>query len=1099
MRYEAEIDLRFVGDEAECQKYIAQARKVLGEVWNRDLEIGALEQSWRTVPLDKRATVVVYATRYHNPVVTIIVEPVEPTEKPVGVADLRLTWMPEGIAFTPVSEEYEDGWGLPTRHHETGEILPFLDPESGDPLHPAGTEGGVWPQVMVNKFVNNKYLDDPAYVTGLEPYLEPSLVTDNPLLREGWETPYNIDGQTRFNSWQILYNPLDCVVDLDNPEADPGTEFWNTTGNLQYGQIPGVYDTSNYASGQLVNPQFGGYLVDDVIFEPPSADWHAHRAEELLYYTPAQEAIFQYTNELRTTLGLGRMHRIVRGHANTARISVSEVALSGKQFHDSVEHFRPGYAYMYSRSRSARGTGVGDGENLLITSNVGLDWDSGIAVAEAWENSPVHYANMVNVAWTETEDVPGAEHFIDFISATVDETVSSGELDPAAAGVEWAQIFSIANTWVPCPYNYNLTTTGSVGNFGKVSRHDRDGYYGPDYLYLSYRQVLYVIPNELFTEGDSMGVFGASEFVVPEYDVQGFENENAGERRLRAVVGTSDYMLDPLPGQVKDYTEFKLYVITMPLANTGDCDWEIEAEQEYLFEDGWIPAMEGQVKFSPNGKKFVFTMLNRSTYYNEALDFDAENFTTERSYLHNNRRSVELHHVVFDADRPNGEWFTADPQLAPFALVNCGTSGAPSVNLQHYYRRSLVGEINAFPDWDDNNDLIYIKLVIQERSDQLYTYGNEVDTHNFMYTIRKMVFPSGKEIVYHQQYMRDVVTVENPAEIVLNGWPEGDETGDPFFLMFHYINTRDEDVVYTRRETRVRLAIRSGQGYPDNYEYGGLSIHADCGWDEVDPETNEAINTRHREEMYTVPDGFFNDYRVAPEFSEFVDEEGWVGLNMETSANIYQTDVVVPAVRAYDVAIGQIVIPVRAFMSVPVPGIKVGTDVEEQIYTEAEHVRGAYNAYPNKIVDNLIGRPPFAGYHVSCIYGIQQRWPERFMGTNYFWGSSVWDDSFMPTNVAPVINSEYVSLCQVVRYEERIMVRLENRKWPWATVKDFTVIGTAPGLPTPIVASTDRVGAKPDWDTVPDDAQILLWANFDIDEAAGIEDVTDIQPFGRVG
>ena len=62
MRYEAEISLRLIGDKQECQKYVTRARTVLGEVWNRDIETGGLDQSWRRVVLDDRAVVTVYAS-----------------------------------------------------------------------------------------------------------------------------------------------------------------------------------------------------------------------------------------------------------------------------------------------------------------------------------------------------------------------------------------------------------------------------------------------------------------------------------------------------------------------------------------------------------------------------------------------------------------------------------------------------------------------------------------------------------------------------------------------------------------------------------------------------------------------------------------------------------------------------------------------------------------------------------------------------------------------------------------------------------------------------------------------------------------------------
>src|SRR6056297_3422170 len=153
MRFTGVVRLRFVGDKDACQRYIPQARTILGEVWNRDIVLGELQESWRRVRLADTVVVSVVASRLHPPIVEINVEaPPDATPPPLAIT-ATLRWEPEGILLTPVTKDNREGWGLPSRTAEGAKIEDAL-----------GTLKGALPQVLLNKFENNKYLDIPKFV-----------------------------------------------------------------------------------------------------------------------------------------------------------------------------------------------------------------------------------------------------------------------------------------------------------------------------------------------------------------------------------------------------------------------------------------------------------------------------------------------------------------------------------------------------------------------------------------------------------------------------------------------------------------------------------------------------------------------------------------------------------------------------------------------------------------------------------------------------------------------------------------------------------------------------------------------------------------------
>ena len=60
MRYGGEVRFRFIGARAEAAKYTARGRLVLGELWNRDRDLGGNTLAHRRVILSNGVTIAVW-------------------------------------------------------------------------------------------------------------------------------------------------------------------------------------------------------------------------------------------------------------------------------------------------------------------------------------------------------------------------------------------------------------------------------------------------------------------------------------------------------------------------------------------------------------------------------------------------------------------------------------------------------------------------------------------------------------------------------------------------------------------------------------------------------------------------------------------------------------------------------------------------------------------------------------------------------------------------------------------------------------------------------------------------------------------------------
>lgn len=1037
MRYDRPVRFRFTGSQEECRKYIPEARKLLGLLTNQDLSLGGLDQSFRRVVLPTGAVIAVHANQT-LPIIEIDVRGAQIREEVEQEFQLRMVWKPEGIILTPTSEEYPDGFGLPTR---TAKANPDADPPviAGAILGPMGTEAGVLPQVLLNRFENNKYLDQRGFIQGVDGAVLDTLPNENPRLRRDYSASFNLEG-TQVLYWQGIYDPLSCV-----PEGeDPGTEYWDAEVVSAYYQKPGVYIITG-TSAVFIQPQFSDNLFTDNIFEAESEEWFTHRAEEVLYDVDAYEGCFQETNTIRANVGRGPMYRQVRGHASLARMAVDEVVLTGKQFHDSDE-FRPGYRRFFARGVEGVGRGY-NFENLLIQNAYPINtFEEGVWMADVWRDSPNHYPTQVSTIWDDP-DFPGAEHHVWRDDATVDEAIYFGEIDPPLTGVEGCQVFSKQEVWLPCPSQWNELQYGVSGSYGVHQEHGRE--HSAPNPYVTFRQHTYYL--EQYIDDDTFGgVIGTATYV-----------EN-GELHLRTVVKLVDFaLLDSTTG----YLTLKVLTRPVKLTQEFDCDWTEEASVTYNNNAGWLPYVDGGVKFHPDGTRFLYSMIKTTTSYNTALNLDATNFNTDTSATVQDRNTLTTHHVEYNEF---GTFqFVTTAVANPLVTINCSTTDPGGNDHENIYERAIKAKLPVFQDYDADGNRVYAYCDIDEYTYQRWknVVSDDPETESHGYRLRKIVFPSGKEVVYTQQYFWDSESMP-PDEVISRGFP-GNPTDESYVRRIAYLDIVAEDIIYHHINWDTKMVSSSGT---DEWldSIGSLSVEMDLGFgldrqyqvlyqgpvDTWSVQQNvlllgdRHVNSSNRSDArHTFPHHVSIEEPNGIYCMDQAPQSWWA--NVDNSAWIYYRQVHPTPYAHYEDANG-----------VPDDSIIMyqGTTATDSMY----------------------GRPPAADYFASVAPGIS-----GFTGadnTYPLWNPAVWG-SLQTGNVAPQMADDPETICKVVRYRDRIVVRVNTVRRPYAI---------------PDVTQSDYSGVDAAYKDMPDELNIVLYTNFDLDEAVGMVDVKDIYPMGKV-
>ena len=163
---------------------------------------------------------------------------------------------------------------------------------------------------------------------------------------------------------------------------------------------------------------------------------------------------------------------------------------------------------------------------------------------------------------------------------------------------------------------------------------------------------------------------------------------------------------------------------------------------------------------------------------------------------------------------------------------------------------------------------------------------------------------------------------------------------------------------------------------------------------------------------------------------------------------------------------------------------------------------------------------PVVDYDVTVSTRQSERGEDINTGFRYSGGEAFYGERLSGAyhNVAPMFSRDMECRAKFVTYKDRWIARVEVRHqnrhglWPLdfasqpkSSVSEYVdtyTMNTPPGATAKDGYEPSLQGTReqPSWTKPADgDTAVHLLANFDIDEAVGIGDVTDIQPFGRVG
>jgi hypothetical protein len=1039
---------------------------------------------------------------------------------------------------------------------------------TGDKLPGLGTVGGPFPQALLNRYPNNKYLDNPRYIAGdfSEDVPFESLAPDDyipPLTRDTYATEI-IEGN--FGHQYVRLTPN--YVSFSEPAEleDEGPYIFDTS-------LPAA---GAYLGGNLVKPQ-------EEVSEVQTAGWHTHRAEEILYEQEVYEEIFLASNALRVSLSEDRVFRPLRGEKDPATVGASTLtALDNDVFAHSYFGWRPGYRTAIGRFHASLGvTPYGFfnnniGENILAeggdrpgTANTPATL--GQWVVEQWEASPRHYDNIVSALWTANESYPwhpwaplgtrgGIMHVAvvneGSYSLVWEPNLSSfgyalDEVDPRAAGPTWVQTFSTRESWLPV-YSYTYETGGRIsGTFGSTCPFNREPY--GNQRRAGVGSVVYEIPEG--NEFPAFVSFGESiDDIDPFHMVLGcapFEKED--RRWVRVVYWRSSEAITPNdpPASALPNRYGELVVVTFP-EGLGDSpllpwredeepeEWEEEFTQTFSVVDGWVPEPEGTVQFNSDGTKFLLEMERcvDGSFITEGIPRNARivgGLSGNPTTLVEITDTTEIpkaaaERVVFEYESATLTELDTDN---PLPEVQVDTGFLSGDNAKFYYNRSVSGEYKIWYHYDDEDNLAWCTLIVDEDQTQggsqsiadVYSFDPSApllrpDHQMRNYRRRKLRFPSGKEVVYLQQYTIANFAVDFDPEDAPTGYTNyfpGD--GENFYAVFHYLDLKNEVLIYSKHGTVTY------NNY-DNTDPAG-DVFKDILEATRPPNEPGGIPNMSwtRGDSVYLLDAFKGAERVQDEFVSYanVDDSpepryqymslfGSAGKNRELLSGF---DIYPMAVTPYAflslVGTGNFVYAYNVQMMFAGLGFSDVSDAS--FFDESEsfenEVRNGFFSY--EPVDNynvsVSTRKPIGGENSVSIFRFDAAGEE-------YHGQRI---SGFYHNIAPLFSGDAEARAKLVRYEDRWVARLEirhiNRNGilppaentqprPFENYlnQDFNVTAPADGNGDSDDYKQSCIGIYPvNWLAYNDNGTAVhLLSNFDLDVAAETSDVIDIAPFGRL-
>lgn len=846
MRYTKEVRFRFVGDPEKCKRYIPQARTILGGLENRGRTLGGLDIAFHKTTLPD-GTVIMANANDTMPILTIIVQGGEEESVPTGNL-LLTTWEPRGLLLTPKTVDAPDGWGLPLRDVLTGS-LPEID-EEAPPNAPTGTLGGSLPQVLLNRYPNNRHFDNPLFLAGEIPPVMLAVPEDYTDFRRrhGYEVGFDAYGIMHI-AW-LLHPAPSSYAWPQEPDA-----YFDTN---EEPVPPGIY------SGRF-NEFLGAFVADSLsipqgeLDEVTTEEWHTHRAEDLLYYSATQEGVFLRTNEARAAVGEEPLYRPVRGDCDPSMISALNAGQSETHsFTHSHPDFAPGYRTAGGRTANAVGYTVGAAasdnpvENMqAYTAGSMADpmgsIELGTALAEVWIASPPHYAAIINSDWTAREEDPwhswaplgtrGASMYIQFYAPTSfdtkwiqsDGTTWATENISMPGAVAWEQTFVARESWLPAYDKVVKYTQGLIGLF--CGGNPLSGDFAETARFGIGRTV-YEMPEHMYKprdrDADFLCIAGVAPFL------------RGGVTWLRiAYWESSDQLETPLP-PVAEYLTLRVALIPASLCEAGNLPWryalppvwEPEFTHTFSHAAGYMSLPENHMHFNSEGTSFVFEVGVIDTRYTArgVVDGSGGAFTLDATTAMTYPAGAltrEAYKFTAATETDSIKFVRLIPEQTPLVASVAASSSvyqdSEGYDL-HSYERTLRGQYKIWPHFDSEDAVQFVILDVDEYQIQrgnkyefegdLVNPGDAFEDHIYDNTstgrpwygwrIRKMIFPippgetEQKEVLYMQQYVWQYRSVEfNPALRlpVYNVFPG---TGENFYMVVHHIDIPTASMIYSK-------------------------------------------------------------------------------------------------------------------------------------------------------------------------------------------------------------------------------------------------------------------------------------------------------------
>lgn len=1219
MRYIGEVRFRLVGaptpeKTAKAQGYFSYGRKLLGLIENRDMTLGLLPNASQRDVLPN-GTIVTAAISYGVAVVTIDVTGSTFTEKPdKGELQLGLRWEPEGLMLTPTTADQKTGWGLPRRS---------MEPDGAKIIDefPLGTPGGNLPQVLLNRFSNNKYHDDPRLLSGGDINF-PDLIPETPSGEAEWEPPLS-----RFSYATEL------------PGADFEHIFWRKSDQFCSYSEPdevGLNGTYIFANGDYVNYSSAGVrdttdlgaapiLSQDQVIETETNEWFAHRPEELLATSEVRELVWYKSNVVREELGLKPCGRELRGEQNVADFSMKNIVDSASEiFTHSYYGWTPGQRTASGRLQNATGWNIvgvyndNYSENILLYDPNNPDLEGFTPdeladyIVQSWVDSPPHYATMISPTWDEYflpegQWVPtgttsatlsiGTDTNLATISKIWDKQSTPpgpfivADVDPPQVGQVWSQTWNIRASWLPICSTTDTYSLGTTGLFGSTCPYNRNHYLNERSFV--HNNVIYSIPqgNELpgTIAQDIPEAIEAPDYFMTCLGVAPFEKtysppeEGAADVKqvwVRGVYWKSITNYYSYPWSFKDGLRSRspnaraqpfigagqLVVLIWPegLGESPILPWaedftkasamgyEVEFEQTFTTEENWVPESEGLVRFNSTGTKFIIELERADPkkvetgidYYQPPQEEGQPSPAIQyrefpKRDLNNPFLAIQRVPMVYE-DKALTELYTNNPIEA---VVDSRVYERDEFDKPHYLHNVVVnGEYRIYPHFDAEDNINWCRLLIDEQYLQKFGIDEEGDREFFDpfnpeinaatnckgYRRRVLVFPSGKEFVYMQQYLVQNFCVSWLPDARPPGFEFFPGDGQNFTAIIHEFDERAERVIYGKHTTNTYYNYGNtdplgntvpwlAKGYyPPNtpgkpsprqffYTRGDSTYHLDMGSgaDRVEellasyPGTQDYGWPRYIEEpfgsnntTFTEPNQLYQigctPYRYTVTF-----------LNSQGDFERYR-------------------FPHTCSFSWP-----------EAFGDVSRGGNGLYNAY-----DEMFHTTPDTNYYVS-VTGMRdwhsqgnQGGAQRYaVGGNSQYGGEAAGVPFH--NVAPMFSNDEDNRTKFVQYKDRWICRLEIREiargCPIAVAPyseydihiNWPADGSGP-LPPPNGTGQEEFIENYDYPYVStlryidgnsytgataakqNGTAVHLKANFDLDEATGVDGIIDVSPFGKI-